>query len=128
MYGYQCIYQVIGRGAFGEVGLVQMKGTGTFYAMKTLSKWDMIARASIACFREERDVLVRGDRQWITNLHFAFQDASHLYLIMDYYPGGDLLTLISKFDERLPENMAKFYIAEMVLAIESVHKMGYVHR
>ena len=47
---------------------------------------------------------------------------------MDYYPGGDLLTLISKFDERLPEQMAKFYVAEMVLAIESIHKLGYVHR
>ena len=47
---------------------------------------------------------------------------------MDYYPGGDLLTLISKFDERLPESMAKFYVAEMVLAIESIHKLGYVHR
>ena len=67
------LVKIIGRGAFGEVGLVQMKGTGTFYAMKTLSKWDMIARANIACFREERDVLVRGDRRWITNLHFAFQ-------------------------------------------------------
>lgn len=56
------------------------------------------------------------------------KDASHLYLVMDYYPGGDLLTLISKFDERLPEQMAKFYVAEMVLAIESIHKLGYVHR
>ena len=55
-------------------------------------------------------------------------DTSHLYLVMDYYPGGDLLTLISKFDERLPESMAKFYVAEMVLAIESIHKLGYVHR
>lgn len=82
------LVKVIGRGAFGEVGLVQKKGTGTFYAMKTLSKWDMIARSSMACFREERDVLVRGDRRWITNLHFAFQDSSQLYLVMDYYPGN----------------------------------------
>jgi len=62
------------------------------------------------------------------NNDVIIKDASHLYLVMDYYPGGDLLTLISKFDERLPEKMAKFYISEMVLAIESVHKMGYVHR
>lgn len=47
---------------------------------------------------------------------------------MDYYVGGDLLTLLSKFEVRLPENMAKFYIAEMILAIDSVHKLGYVHR
>uniref|UniRef100_H2Z2Y1 non-specific serine/threonine protein kinase n=1 Tax=Ciona savignyi TaxID=51511 RepID=H2Z2Y1_CIOSA len=50
------------------------------------------------------------------------------YLVMDYYVGGDLLTLLSKFDDRLPEDMARFYIAEMVLAIDSIHKLNYVHR
>lgn len=47
---------------------------------------------------------------------------------MDYYVGGDLLTLMLKFDQRIPENMVRFYIAEMILAIDSVHKLGYVHR
>ena len=47
---------------------------------------------------------------------------------MDYYCGGDLLTLLSKFEDRLPEEMAKFYVAEMVLAIDSLHKLRYVHR
>ena len=47
---------------------------------------------------------------------------------MDYYCGGDLLTLLSKFEDRLPEDMAKFYIVEMVLAIDSIHKLRYVHR
>lgn len=47
---------------------------------------------------------------------------------MDYYCGGDLLTLLSKFEDRLPEDMARFYIAEMVLAIASIHKLQYVHR
>lgn len=50
------------------------------------------------------------------------------YLVMDYYVGGDLLTLLSKFEDRLPEEMAKFYLAEMVLAIDSVHQLHYVHR
>uniref|UniRef100_A0A8C6X022 Serine/threonine-protein kinase MRCK alpha n=1 Tax=Neogobius melanostomus TaxID=47308 RepID=A0A8C6X022_9GOBI len=94
------ILKVIGRGAFGET----------------------------ACFREERDVLVNGDSQWITTLHYAFQDDNNLYLVMDYYVGGDLLTLLSKFEDRLPEDMAKFYLAEMVLAIDSVHQLHYVHR
>uniref|UniRef100_A0A183DMJ9 non-specific serine/threonine protein kinase n=1 Tax=Gongylonema pulchrum TaxID=637853 RepID=A0A183DMJ9_9BILA len=49
-------------------------------------------------------------------------------LIMDYYVGGDLLTLLSKFEVRIPEDMARFYVAEMVLAIDSVHRLGYVHR
>ena len=50
------------------------------------------------------------------------------YLVMDYYVGGDLLTLLSKFEDRLPEDMARFYLAEMVIAIDSVHQLHYVHR
>ncbi|KAK7103526.1 hypothetical protein V1264_018406 [Littorina saxatilis] len=120
--------KVIGRGAFGEVAVVKEKTTGNVYAMKILNKWEMLKRAETACFQEERDVLVFGDRRWITNLHYAFQDDTYLYLVMDYYCGGDLLTLLSKFEDRLPEDMAKFYIAEMVLAINSLHRLNYVHR
>uniref|UniRef100_A0A3B4C7C7 non-specific serine/threonine protein kinase n=1 Tax=Pygocentrus nattereri TaxID=42514 RepID=A0A3B4C7C7_PYGNA len=120
--------KVIGRGAFGEVAVVKMKNTERVYAMKILNKWEMLKRAETACFREERDVLVNGDCQWITTLHYAFQDDNYLYLVMDYYVGGDLLTLLSKFEDRLPEDMAKFYVAEMVLAIHSIHQQHYVHR
>ncbi|XP_077179865.1 serine/threonine-protein kinase MRCK beta isoform X4 [Paroedura picta] len=122
------IIKVIGRGAFGEVAVVKMKCTERIYAMKILNKWEMLKRAETACFREERDVLVNGDCQWITTLHYAFQDENYLYLVMDYYVGGDLLTLLSKFEDKLPEDMARFYIGEMVLAIHSIHQLHYVHR
>ncbi|XP_049755595.1 serine/threonine-protein kinase MRCK beta isoform X2 [Elephas maximus indicus] len=122
------IIKVIGRGAFGEVAVVKMKNTERIYAMKILNKWEMLKRAETACFREERDVLVNGDCQWITTLHYAFQDENYLYLVMDYYVGGDLLTLLSKFEDKLPEDMARFYIGEMVLAIDSIHQLHYVHR
>ncbi|XP_074812382.1 serine/threonine-protein kinase MRCK beta isoform X6 [Natator depressus] len=122
------IIKVIGRGAFGEVAVVKMKSTERIYAMKILNKWEMLKRAETACFREERNVLVNGDCQWITTLHYAFQDENYLYLVMDYYVGGDLLTLLSKFEDKLPEDMAKFYIGEMVLAIHSIHQLHYVHR
>ncbi|CAK1549098.1 unnamed protein product [Leptosia nina] len=136
------LVKVIGRGAFGEVCVVRAsfmqngEGNGAsgatsserVYAMKILNKWEMLKRADTACFQEERDVLVFGDRRWITNLHYAFQDDHNLYLVMDYYCGGDLLTLLSKFEDRLPEDMARFYITEMVLAIQSVHELRYVHR
>ncbi|KAJ8270484.1 hypothetical protein GJAV_G00115340 [Gymnothorax javanicus] len=122
------ILKVIGRGAFGEVAVVKVKNTEKVFAMKILNKWEMLKRAETACFREERDVLVYGDSQWITTLHYAFQDDNYLYLVMDYYVGGDLLTLLSKFEDRLPEDMARFYLAEMVLAIDSVHQLHYVHR
>lgn len=141
------ILKVIGRGAFGIVCVVKMVGTNKVYAMKILNKWEMLKvhkhlhcrianincclllqRAETACFREERDVLVFGDRQFITNLHYAFQDDHNLYLVMDYYCGGDLLTLLSKFEDRLPEEMTRFYIAEMIIAISTVHKLNYIHR
>ncbi|XP_044144484.1 LOW QUALITY PROTEIN: serine/threonine-protein kinase MRCK alpha [Bufo gargarizans] len=122
------ILKVIGRGAFGEVAVVKLKNTDKVFAMKILNKWEMLKRAETACFREERDVLVYGDSQWITTLHYAFQDDNYLYLVMDYYVGGDLLTLLSKFEDRLPEEMARFYLAEMVMAIDSVHQLHYVHR
>ena len=50
------------------------------------------------------------------------------YLIMDYYLGGDILTLLSKYDDRLSEEMVRFYATEMVVAIHSIHELGYVHR
>ncbi|XP_068751786.1 serine/threonine-protein kinase MRCK alpha-like isoform X3 [Montipora capricornis] len=119
---------LIGKGAFGEVTVVRMKSDDRIYAMKTLNKWEMLKRAETACFKEERDVLVYGDKKWITTLHYAFQDDDYLYFVMDYYSGGDLLTLLSKYEDHLPEEMAKFYLAEVVLAVNSIHKMEYVHR
>ena len=72
------ILKVIGRGAFGEVCVVKLRNTDRVYALKILNKWEMLKRAETACFQEERDVLVFGDRRWITNLHFAFQDDTNL--------------------------------------------------
>ena len=72
------ILKVIGRGAFGEVCVVKMKHTDKVFALKILNKWEMLKRAETACFQEERDVLVFGDRRWITNLHYAFQDTTNL--------------------------------------------------
>ena len=120
--------KVIGRGAFGEVHVVRHKASGKIYAMKVLNKDDMLKRQETACFIEERDVLVSGDRKWITELYHATQDDEFLYLIMGYYSGGDMLTLLSKFEDVLVEDMARFYLAEIVLAIDSVHRLNYVHR
>lgn len=122
------VLKVIGKGAFGEVAVVRERNTGQVYAMKILNKWEMLKRAETACFQEERDVLVFGDRRWITNLHYSFQDETNLYLVMDYYCGGDLLTLLSKFEDKLPEEMSRFYITEMILAVDSIHSLHYVHR
>ncbi|XP_041090689.1 myotonin-protein kinase isoform X2 [Polyodon spathula] len=122
------ILKVIGRGNFSEVAIAKMRRTEQVYAMKVMNKWDMVKRGEIARFQEEREVMVRGDRRWITELHYAFQDDNNLYLVMDYYVGGDLLTLLSKFGDQIPEEMSQFYLAEMVMAVDSIHRLGYVHR
>ncbi|XP_076876083.1 myotonin-protein kinase isoform X2 [Brachyhypopomus gauderio] len=122
------ILKVIGRGTFSEVAVARMRRTQQVYALKIMNKWDMLKRGETACYQEEREVLLKGDRRWITELHYAFQDDNYIYLVMDYYVGGDLLTLLSKFGDRIPEDMAQFYLAEMVMAIDSIHRLGYVHR
>uniref|UniRef100_A0A672QXK1 non-specific serine/threonine protein kinase n=1 Tax=Sinocyclocheilus grahami TaxID=75366 RepID=A0A672QXK1_SINGR len=122
------ILKVIGRGTFSEVALARMRNTQQVYALKIMNKWNILKRGETACYQEEQEVLLKGDRRWITELHYAFQDDNYLYLVMDYYVGGDLLTLLSKFGDRIPEDMAQFYLAEMVMAIDSVHRLGYVHR
>lgn len=66
---------------------MRMRCSDKVFAMKILNKWEMLKRAETACFREERDVLVYGDRRWITNLHYAFQDDNNLVIDLLYSMG-----------------------------------------
>lgn len=118
--------RVIGRGAFGKVQLVRHKYTNQVYAMKRLNKADLIKRSDSAFFWEERHIMAHSRSEWIVQLHFAFQDSKHLYMVMDYMPGGDIVNLMSNYD--IPEKWAKFYTMEVVLALDVIHKMGFVHR
>ncbi|KYB27402.1 Rho-associated protein kinase 1-like Protein [Tribolium castaneum] len=118
--------KVIGRGAFGKVQLVRHKHTRQVYAMKRLSKADLIKRSDSAFFWEERHIMAHASSEWIVQLHFAFQDAKHLYMVMDYMPGGDIVNLMSNYE--IPEKWAKFYTMEVVLALDVIHSMGFVHR
>ncbi|XP_061932581.1 serine/threonine-protein kinase tricornered isoform X5 [Apis cerana] len=119
--------KVIGRGAFGEVRLVQKKDTGHVYAMKILRKADMLEKEQVAHVRAERDVLVEADHQWVVKMYYSFQDPINLYLIMEFLPGGDMMTLLMKKDT-LSEECTQFYISETALAIDSIHKLGFIHR
>ncbi|XP_054725570.1 serine/threonine-protein kinase Warts [Anastrepha obliqua] len=118
----------IGLGAFGEVSLVRkIDTTNHLYAMKTLRKADVLKRNQVAHVKAERDILAEADNNWVVKLYYSFQDKENLYFVMDYIPGGDLMSLLIKkgiFEEPL----ARFYIAELTCAVESVHKMGFIHR
>ena len=126
--------------------LVQKVDTGRIYAMKTLLKSEMLKKEQV-CFtfcsarlifilhmvfqlahvRAERDVLAESNSPWVVQLYYSFQDSAYLYLIMEFLPGGDLMTMLIKYDT-FSEDVTRFYIAECVLAIEAVHKLGFIHR
>jgi len=118
---------VIGRGAFGEVRLVQKKDTGHVYAMKILRKSDMLAKEQVAHVRAERDILEKADNPWVVKMFYSFQDTINLYLIMEFLPGGDLMTLLIN-REILTNEETQFYIAESLIAIDSIHQLGFIHR
>uniref|UniRef100_A0A4W4FBB1 Rho-associated protein kinase 1 n=1 Tax=Electrophorus electricus TaxID=8005 RepID=A0A4W4FBB1_ELEEL len=120
------VVKVIGRGAFGEVQLVRHKATRKVFAMKLLSKFEMIKRSDSAFFWEERDIMAFADSSWVVQLFYAFQDDRYLYMVMEYMPGGDLVNLMSNYD--VPEKWARFYTAEVVLALDGIHAMGFIHR
>uniref|UniRef100_A0A6Q2YG08 Rho-associated protein kinase 1 n=1 Tax=Esox lucius TaxID=8010 RepID=A0A6Q2YG08_ESOLU len=120
------VVKVIGRGAFGEVQLVRHKATKKVYAMKLLSKFEMIKRSDSAFFWEERDIMAFANSAWVVQLFYAFQDDRYLYMVMEYMPGGDLVNLMSNYD--VPEKWARFYTAEVVLALDGIHAMGFIHR
>jgi len=119
--------KVIGKGAFGEVRLVQKCDTGHVYAMKALRKAEMVEKDQVAHVRAERDILVEADHLWVVKMYYSFQDTDMLYLVMEFLPGGDLMTLLMKKDT-LTEEAAQFYISETALAIQSIHKLGFIHR
>uniref|UniRef100_A0A673YWY6 non-specific serine/threonine protein kinase n=1 Tax=Salmo trutta TaxID=8032 RepID=A0A673YWY6_SALTR len=118
--------KMIGRGAYGEVQLVRHKASQKVYAMKQLSKFEMIKRSDSAFFWEERDIMAFSNSPWVVQLCCAFQDDHHLYMVMEYMPGGDLVTLTMNYD--MPEKWVRFYTAEVVLALDAIHSMGFIHR
>ncbi|XP_077252859.1 uncharacterized protein LOC143892258 [Tasmannia lanceolata] len=118
---------MIGKGAFGEVRVCREKTTGHVYAMKKLKKSEMVRRGQVEHVKAERNILAEVDSDCIVKLYCSFQDEEFLYLIMEYLPGGDMMTLLMRKDT-LTEDEARFYVGQTVLAIESIHKHNYIHR
>ncbi|KAI9851825.1 MAG: Serine/threonine-protein kinase [Thelocarpon superellum] len=119
--------KIIGKGAFGEVKLVQKKADGKIYALKSLVKAEMFKKDQLAHVRAERDILAESDSPWVVKLFTTFQDSTFLYMLMEFLPGGDLMTMLIKY-EIFSEDITRFYMAEIVLAIEVVHNLGFIHR
>ncbi len=107
--------------------LVRRKRDGKIYALKSLVKTEMFKKDQLAHVRAERDILAEADSPWVVKLHTTFQDNTFLYMLMEFLPGGDLMTMLIKYEIfSLP--ITRFYMAQLVLAIQDVHKHGYIHR
>lgn len=124
---------VIGRGAFGEVRLVRSKPKRDepvqIYALKSMKKEMMILKNQVGHVRAEREALSKAssENKWLTSLYYSFVDESHLYMVMEFLPGGDLMSLLIK-EDTFSESVTRFFMAEAAHAISSVHALGYIHR
>ncbi|EON96870.1 putative serine threonine-protein kinase sck1 protein [Phaeoacremonium minimum UCRPA7] len=124
------ILRLIGKGTFGQVYQVRKKDTKRIYAMKVLSKKVIVQKKEVAHTVGERNILVRtatSDSPFIVGLKFSFQTPSDLYLVTDYMSGGELFWHLQK-EGRFDEKRAKFYIAELILAIQHLHNNDIVYR
>ena len=118
---------IIGRGAFGEVHVCREKTTNKIYAIKKIQKNMLIIKNQIIHILNEQFFMSRAKSQWIVELKESFQEDDYLYLVMEYLPGGDLMNLLIKKDI-FTEDEARFYLSELILAIESIHKLDCIHR
>ncbi len=118
--------KIIGRGAFGEVRLCRTDANEVV-AVKRLKKTEIVFKNQIRHLMTEKELMQVASIEWIPELKCTFQDEKYLYLVMEYLSGGDMMNLLIQKDV-LTEEEAKFYIAELIIAVDSIHKMNYIHR
>ena len=118
---------IIGRGGFGKVWKVRLKKNNEYFALKEMSKVKIIDRRSEVSIMSERNLLSKLHHSFIVNMYFAFQDFYNLYLVMDLLTGGDLRYHIAH-KKTFTESQTKFFIANMLLALDYIHSQNIIHR
>ncbi|KAL8132778.1 hypothetical protein AgCh_008311 [Apium graveolens] len=121
------IIKPISRGAFGRVFLAKKRTTGDLFAIKVLKKADMIRKNAVESILAERDILIAVRNPFVVRFFYSFTCRENLYLVMEYLNGGDLYSLLRNLG-CLDEDVARVYIAEVVLALEYLHSLRIVHR
>lgn len=120
---------VLGKGNFGKVMLAEEKHTGQLFAIKVLKKEFIIENDEIDSTRSEKRVFLTAAREqhpFLLSLHSCFQTETRVYFVMEYVSGGDLMLHIQR--EQFNLHRAKFYAAEVLLALEYFHKHGIIYR
>lgn len=124
------LLRVVGKGAFGKVMLVRKRAApdeGRIFAMKVLKKSVIAAKGQTEHTRSERSILCEIRHPYIVRLRYAFQSEEKLYLVTDYYNGGSLFYHLRK-SRGFQEPRARFYGAELVLALDHLHANGVIYR
>lgn len=121
------VVKCIGKGSFAKVMMVKKKGSGRTYAMKVLTKKDLVRRKQVVHTMTERQVISNINHPFIVSLRFAFQTDTKLYLVTDFFNGGELFWHL-KNEASFSETRTRFYAAEIVLALECLHQNGIVYR
>ncbi|KAL7325911.1 cAMP-dependent protein kinase catalytic subunit [Mucor circinelloides] len=119
--------RTVGTGSFGRVHLAQSKVNGKHYAIKALDKYDVVRLKQVEHINNEPTILREISHPFLVTLWDAFQDDSHLFMVMDYVPGGELFSILRK-QKKFSEQTAKFYAAEVLLALAYLHENGIVYR
>lgn len=119
--------RTVGTGSFGRVHLAQSKVNGKHYAIKALDKYDVVRLKQVEHINNEPTILREIAHPFLVTLWDAFQDDTHLFMVMDYVPGGELFSILRKH-KSFNESTAKFYAAEVLLALEYLHEQNIVYR
>ncbi|KAH7093837.1 kinase-like protein [Auriculariales sp. MPI-PUGE-AT-0066] len=120
-------HRTLGTGSFGRVHLVRSKNNFRFYAVKVLAKEKVVRMKQVEHTLNERNLLTNVQHPFIVNLWGTFQDPTNLYMVMDFVAGGELFSLLRK-STRFPDPVAKFYAAEVALALHYLHSQDIIYR
>ncbi|KAJ7179828.1 AGC/RSK protein kinase [Mycena crocata] len=121
--------KMLGKGDVGKVYLVREKKTDKLFAMKVLSKKEMIERKKIKRALTEQEILATANHPFIVTLYHSFQSEGYLFFCMEYCMGGEFFrALQTRPGKCLPEDASRFYAAEVVAALEYLHLMGFIYR
>jgi tRNA A-37 threonylcarbamoyl transferase component Bud32 len=121
------ILKILGRGSYGKVCLVEYLPTHEIYAMKSLKKDLLIREEKIESTLLEKEILETINHPFIINLIFCFQTEERINFVMPFIPGGELFQHLKKL-KHFGELKAKFYAAQIALAIQHLHDKGYIYR
>uniref|UniRef100_A0A126X355 non-specific serine/threonine protein kinase n=1 Tax=Adiantum aleuticum TaxID=412743 RepID=A0A126X355_9MONI len=119
----------LGFGDTGSVHLVELRGSGELFAIKAMEKSVMLNRNKVHRACAEREILAVLDHPFLPTLYASFQTRTHVCLVTDFCPGGELFLLLDRQPLKVfSEETARFYLAEIVIALEYLHCQGIIYR